>query len=147
MPSIKHHSFYQLRLYSRDQELSHAKCLDTQALPHAVVTMTLQGSILLVLTSDNTLYHYSVTTTRDTIRLVIGDSMSLQGLNPSASKVRALCGFSAGRESQRFGRDEVMVAYHHGTGVRRRPWLRSVDFDHRTPVWDPAGSIRTEKGT
>lgn len=60
--------------------------------------MTLEGSTLLVLTSDNTLYHYNVTTTRDTIRLVIVDSMSLQGLNPSASKVRALCGFSAVRE-------------------------------------------------
>jgi hypothetical protein len=89
-------SYLQLRLYSRDQELSDAKCLNVQRLPHTVVTMTLQGSTLLVLTSDNTLYHYTVMTTRDTIRLVIGDSMSLQGLNPSAGRVRALCGFTAG---------------------------------------------------
>jgi hypothetical protein len=76
-------------MYSRDQELSQAKCLDVQQLPHSVVTMTLQGTTLLVLTTDNTLYQYVLTTTKDALRLVIGESMSLQGLIPGAGKVRS----------------------------------------------------------
>jgi hypothetical protein len=83
-------SSFQLRLYSRDQDLSEAKCLDIQRLPHAVVTMALRGTALLVLGTDNTIYHYVITTAKNSIRLVISDSMSLQGLIPSAGKVRSL---------------------------------------------------------
>jgi hypothetical protein len=106
--------------------------------------MTLQGSTLLVLTADNTLYHYTVATTRDAIRLVIGDSMSLQGLNPSAGRVRAICGFTAGRESLAI--QERWEGRLSPCTYRRRPWLRSLDIYDRAPRRKSAGRPGAKKG-
>jgi hypothetical protein len=83
----------QIRLYSRDQDLSEAKSLDRQRLPHSIVTMSLQDSALLVLTSDNTLYHYAISPTRDSIKLSLCNSISLQGLLPTTSRIRCLSWF------------------------------------------------------
>ena len=64
--------------------------------------MTLQGTTLLVLTTDNTLYQYVLTTTKDALRLVIGESMSLQGLIPGAGKVRSLAWMFSQGESRMY---------------------------------------------
>jgi len=52
--------------------------------------MALLDNSLLVYTSDNTLYHFLVIPTKDTIKLHLCGSISFQGILQVPSRVRAL---------------------------------------------------------
>lgn len=52
--------------------------------------MSLLDNSLLVYTADNTLYHFLILPTRDTIKLHVCGSISFAGIVPVPSRVRAL---------------------------------------------------------
>lgn len=81
---------YQLRLYSRDLDLSDNSILHSQTLPSPVLVMTLLDNSLLVYTADSMLYHFLILPTRDTIRIHLCGSISFRGLIDVPSRVRAL---------------------------------------------------------
>ncbi|KAK4690054.1 RAB6A-GEF complex partner protein 1, partial [Tremellales sp. Uapishka_1] len=81
---------YQIRLYSRDLDLDDANILHSQNLPAPVLVMSLLDNSLLVYTSDNTLYHFLILPTRETIKLHLCGSISFAGIVLVPNRVRAL---------------------------------------------------------
>ncbi|KAI0274897.1 RIC1-domain-containing protein [Gloeopeniophorella convolvens] len=81
---------WQLRLYSRDLELSNQNVLHREALASPVVILSLVDNSLLVYTVDNTLLHYLIVPTADTITLHLGGSISFDGVIASPKSVRVL---------------------------------------------------------
>ncbi|KAF9455011.1 RIC1-domain-containing protein [Macrolepiota fuliginosa MF-IS2] len=81
---------YQLRLYSRDLELSNTNVLHREILPSPVVILSLVDNSLLVYTLDNTLYHYLVVPTTETIKLHLCGSITFAGIIAVPSAVRML---------------------------------------------------------
>ena len=81
--------FSQLRLYSRDLELSNQNVLHREPLASPVVILSLVDNSLLVYMTDNTLLHYLIAPTADTIRLHLAGSISFDGViaNPNAVRV------------------------------------------------------------
>lgn len=80
----------QIRLYSRDLDLNDVNILHSQVLPSPVQVMTLLDNSLLVYTADNTLYHFLVIPTKETIKLHLCGSISFEGILQVPSRVRAL---------------------------------------------------------
>jgi RAB6A-GEF complex partner protein 1 len=80
---------FQLRLYSRDLELSNQNVLHREPLTSPVVILSLVDNSLLVYTTDNTLLHYLVVPTAETIKLHPAGSISFDGViaNPNAVRV------------------------------------------------------------
>jgi RAB6A-GEF complex partner protein 1 len=80
---------FQLRLYSRDLELSNQSVLHREPLSSPVVILSLVDNSLLVYTTDNTLFHYLVVPTANTIKLHLAGSISFRGViaNPNAVRV------------------------------------------------------------
>ncbi|KAL6299040.1 RIC1-domain-containing protein [Sparassis latifolia] len=81
---------YQIRLYSRDLELSNQNVLHRELLLSPVVILSLVDNSLLVYTADNTLYHYLVVPTADTIKLHLCGSITFRGIIVAPSAVRML---------------------------------------------------------
>lgn len=81
---------YQIRLYSRDLDLSDTNVLHSQSVPSPVLVMTLLDNSLLVYTADSMLYHFVILPTRDSIRIQLCGSMSFKGLITVPARVRAL---------------------------------------------------------
>ncbi|EMD41642.1 hypothetical protein CERSUDRAFT_128592 [Gelatoporia subvermispora B] len=81
---------YQIRLYSRDLELSNQNVLHREVLFSPVVIMSLVDNSLLVYTADNTLHHYLIVPTTDTIKLHLCGSISFDGIIAVPGAVRAL---------------------------------------------------------
>ncbi|EKM83606.1 hypothetical protein AGABI1DRAFT_123933 [Agaricus bisporus var. burnettii JB137-S8] len=81
---------YQLRLYSRDLDLSNTNVLHRELLPSPVVILSLVDNSLLVYTLDNTLYHYLVVPTTDTIKLHLCGSITFSGIIAVPGAVRML---------------------------------------------------------
>ncbi|KAI0257303.1 RIC1-domain-containing protein [Lactifluus subvellereus] len=80
---------WQLRLYSRDLELSNQNVLYRESLTSPAVILSLVDNSLLVYTTDNTLLHYLIVPTADTIKLHLAGSISFEGViaNPNAVRV------------------------------------------------------------
>lgn len=87
--SVYHSNHFQLRLYSRDLELSNQNVLHREPLTSPVVILSLVDNSLLVYTTDNTLLHYLVVPTAETIKLHPAGSISFDGViaNPNAVRV------------------------------------------------------------
>lgn len=81
---------YQIRLYSRDLELSNQNVLHRELLSSPAVIMSLVDNSLLVYTADNTLYHFLVVPTADTISLHLCGSISFEGIITAPVAVRML---------------------------------------------------------
>lgn len=81
---------YQIRLYSRDLELSNQNVLHREVLPCSVIIMSLVDNSLLVYTSDNTLYHYLIVPTEKTIKLLLCGSITFDGIIAAPNAVRLL---------------------------------------------------------
>ncbi len=80
----------QVRLYSRDLELSNQNVLHREMIPSAVVILSLVDNSLLVYTADNTLYHYLIIPTADSIKLHLCGSITFHGVIAVPGAVRAL---------------------------------------------------------
>ncbi|KAI0359068.1 RIC1-domain-containing protein [Trametes cingulata] len=81
---------YQIRLYSRDLELSNQNVLHREMVPSPVVILSLVDNSLLVYTAENSLYHYLIIPTADTIKLHLCGSITFDGVIGVPSAVRAL---------------------------------------------------------
>ncbi|OAX44898.1 RIC1-domain-containing protein [Rhizopogon vinicolor AM-OR11-026] len=81
---------YQVRLYSRDMELSNQNVLHREILTSPVVILSLVDNSLLVYTADNMLSHYLIVPTADTIKLHLCGSITFDGIIASPGAVRAL---------------------------------------------------------
>ncbi|KAI0706047.1 RIC1-domain-containing protein [Cytidiella melzeri] len=81
---------YQIRLYSRDLELSNQNVLHREILSSPVVILSLVDNSLLVYTADNSLYHYLIIPTADTIKLHLCGSISFEGVITAPNAVRVL---------------------------------------------------------
>ena len=80
----------QVRLYSRDLELSNQNVLFREMIPSSVVILSLVDNSLLVYTADNTLYHYLIIPTADSIKLHLCGSITFEGVIAVPNAVRAL---------------------------------------------------------
>ncbi|KAF7340016.1 RIC1 domain-containing protein [Mycena venus] len=81
---------YQIRLYSRDMELSNQNVLHREIISCPVVILSLVDNSLLVYTVDNTLFHYLIVPTADTIKLHLCGSITFNGIIAAPSAVRML---------------------------------------------------------
>ncbi|KAF9458722.1 RIC1-domain-containing protein [Collybia nuda] len=81
---------YQIRLYSRDLELTSQNALHREVIPSAVVILSLVDNSLLVYTADNTLYHYLIVPTPETIKLHLCGSITFTGIIVAPGAVRML---------------------------------------------------------
>ncbi|KAK1232383.1 WD40 repeat protein [Marasmius sp. AFHP31] len=81
---------YQIRLYSRDLDLSNQNVLHREVLSSPVVITSLVDNSLLVYTADNTLHHYLIVPTAETIKLHLCGSISFEGVIAAPSAVRML---------------------------------------------------------
>ncbi|KAG1826256.1 RIC1-domain-containing protein [Suillus subaureus] len=81
---------YQIRLYSRDMELSNQNVLHREVLTSPVIILSLVDNSLLVYTADNMLSHYLIIPTADTIKLHLCGSITFDGIIALPSAVRAL---------------------------------------------------------
>ncbi|KAF9056469.1 RIC1-domain-containing protein [Panaeolus papilionaceus] len=81
---------YQVRLYSRDMDLSSHNILHREVLPAPVVILSIVDNSLLVYTADNNLLHYLVVPTADSIKLHLCGSITFSGIIHSPNSVRML---------------------------------------------------------
>ncbi|KDR85280.1 hypothetical protein GALMADRAFT_83897 [Galerina marginata CBS 339.88] len=81
---------YQIRLYSRDMELSSQNILHREILAAPVIILSIVDNSLLVYTADNTLHHYLIVPTADTIKLHLCGSITFTGIISSPGAVRML---------------------------------------------------------
>ncbi|OCF75666.1 hypothetical protein I204_02958 [Kwoniella mangroviensis CBS 8886] len=79
---------HQIRLYSRDLNLT--EILHTQTLPSPVLVMTLLDNSLLVYTADNNLYHFLILPTQTSIKLHLCGSISFRGIVQVPNRVRGM---------------------------------------------------------
>ncbi|KAF9270574.1 RIC1-domain-containing protein [Marasmius fiardii PR-910] len=81
---------YQIRLYSRDLELSNQNVVHREVLSAPVVVLSLVDNSLLVYTTDNSLHHYLIVPTAETIKLHLCGTISFEGVIVAPSAVRML---------------------------------------------------------
>ncbi|KAF4636940.1 hypothetical protein G7Y89_g1140 [Cudoniella acicularis] len=82
---------FELRLYSREAALDNSLVLHIQALPAPVVLVAPSGEdSLLVYTYDNLLYHYIITATSDSVKLIQVGQIAFHGIVRSPARVRGL---------------------------------------------------------
>ncbi|TFK36804.1 RIC1-domain-containing protein [Crucibulum laeve] len=81
---------YQIRLYSRDMELTSQNILHREVLASPVVVLSLVDNSLLVYTADNTLHHFLIVPTADSIKLHLCGSISFAGIIAIPPSVRML---------------------------------------------------------
>lgn len=92
----------QLRLYSRDLELSNQNVLHREPLMSPAVILSLVDNSLLVYTTDNALFHYLVVPTADTIKLYLAGSISFRGVIANPNAVRVLSWMIPTGQKRRF---------------------------------------------
>ncbi|KAF8898475.1 RIC1-domain-containing protein [Infundibulicybe gibba] len=81
---------YQVRLYSRDLELTSQNILHREVISSPVIILSLVDNSLLVYTADNTLYHYLIVPTTETIKLHLCGSITFEGIIAIPNAVRLL---------------------------------------------------------
>lgn len=79
-----------MRLYSRDLELSNQNVLCREVFQSPIVLISLVDNTLLVYTADNTLFHYLIVPTTETIKLHLCGSISFDGIVTTPSVVRGM---------------------------------------------------------
>lgn len=81
----------QIRLYSRETDLDNSLFLHVETLPAPIILISLVGyDSLLAYTLDNILYHYVITPTKDTVKLIQVGQLTFHGIIRSPSRVRGL---------------------------------------------------------
>lgn len=119
--------FPQIRLYSRDLELNSQKVLHREVVTFPVVIVSLVDNSLLVYTADNTLSHYLIVPTADTIKLHLCGSITFNGIIVSPSAVRLLSWMIPSAQK----RTSVLTIFS--------PWYKSYSLFR---AWRPGGRPR-----
>ncbi|KZV80378.1 RIC1-domain-containing protein [Exidia glandulosa HHB12029] len=91
---------YQLRLYSRDLELANQNVLCREVFQSPIVLISLVDNTLLVYTADNTLFHYLIVPTTETIKLHLCGSISFDGIVTTPNVVRGMSWMIPGIQKQ-----------------------------------------------
>ncbi|KAF8640739.1 hypothetical protein AX17_000390 [Amanita inopinata Kibby_2008] len=81
---------YQVRLYSRDVELTTQNVLHRESLSSPIVIMSIVDNSLLVYTADNNLYHYLIFPAANAYKLRLCGSISFDGIIVQTTAVRTL---------------------------------------------------------
>jgi RAB6A-GEF complex partner protein 1 len=77
-------------MYSRDLELSNQNVLHREVMAAPVVILSLVDNSLLVYTLDNTLQHFLIVPTANSIKLHLCGSITFNGIIAAPSAVRML---------------------------------------------------------
>ncbi|KAF8807681.1 RIC1-domain-containing protein [Phlegmacium glaucopus] len=91
---------YQIRLYSRDMELTSQNILHHEMLAAPVIILSIVDNSLLVYTADNTLHHYLIVPTTDSIKLHLCGSITFTGIIAAPKAVRMLSWMIPGVQKQ-----------------------------------------------
>lgn len=83
-------SLFQVRLYSRDLDLAAQNVLHRETFTAPVVLLSLVDNSLLVYTADNTLFHFLILPTQETVTLHLCGSISFDGVVAVPSAVRSM---------------------------------------------------------
>lgn len=94
--------FVQIRLYSRDLELSSQNVLHREILATPVIIMSIVDNSLLVYTADNTLHHYLIIPTADNITLHLCGSITFDGIIAAPGAVRLLSWMIPSSQKRKF---------------------------------------------
>ncbi|PFH54758.1 hypothetical protein AMATHDRAFT_72525 [Amanita thiersii Skay4041] len=81
---------YQIRLYSRDLELTTQNALYREILLSPIVILSLVDNSLLVYTADNSLHHYFIIPTSNSFKLRLCGSIDFNGIIVQPTAVRTL---------------------------------------------------------
>ena len=80
-----------MRIYSRELGLNESSLVFTEVLPAPPIVITPTGEdSLLVYTYDNFLYHFIITVTNTSVRLVQVGQIGLHGIVRAPARVRAI---------------------------------------------------------
>lgn len=105
----------QIRLYSRDLELSSQNLLHREVVTSPVIILSLVDNSLLVYTADNTLSHYLIVPTADTIILHLCGSITFNGIIVAPSAVRLLSWMIPASQKRKF---YLRVLDNYGTYLK-----------------------------
>jgi hypothetical protein len=95
----------QLRLYSRELALDDGLCHHIETLSSPVIHLTTSGEdSLLVYTHENTLYHYVITASNETVRLVLVGHIAFHGIVRSPARVRAVSWILPDEQIRKWGK-------------------------------------------
>lgn len=83
-------------------ELTSQNVLHREMIPSAVVILSLVDNSLLVYTADNTLYHYLIVPTSETIKLHLCGSITFTGIIAAPSAVRMLSWMIPSAQKRKF---------------------------------------------
>jgi len=82
---------YEIRLYSRELELDNTLLLHVETVPSPIVLVALVGDDgILVYCNDNALYHFIVTTTKESISLKLVGQITFHGIIRAPARVRSI---------------------------------------------------------
>ena len=93
--------YNKIRLYSRDMELTSQNILHHEMLAAPVIILSIVDNSLLVYTADNTLLHYLIVPTTDSIKLHLCGSISFTGIIAAPKAVRMLSWMIPGAQKRR----------------------------------------------
>ena len=101
MIGLKLTVWYKIRLYSRDMELTSQNILYHEMLAAPVIILSIVDNSLLVYTADNTLQHYLIVPTADSIKLHLCRSITFTGIIAAPKAVRMLSWMIPGVQKRR----------------------------------------------
>ena len=90
-----------IRLYSRDMELTSQNILHHEMLAAPVIILSIVDNSLLVYMADNTLQHYLIVPTADSIKLHLCGSITFTGIIAAPNAVRMLSWMIPGVQKRR----------------------------------------------
>jgi hypothetical protein len=90
-----------IRLYSRDMELTSQNILHHEMLAAPVIILSIVDNSLLVYMADNTLQHYLIVPTADSIKLHLCRSITFTGIIAAPNAVRMLSWMIPGVQKRR----------------------------------------------
>ncbi|KAF1941794.1 RIC1-domain-containing protein [Clathrospora elynae] len=89
--AVECHDSHEVRVYSREAALDNSHIMHTQKLPAPIVLIAPSGEdSLLVYTYENILYHYVISVTDATVKLIQVGQIALHGIIRAPARVRAL---------------------------------------------------------
>jgi hypothetical protein len=83
-------AYPQLRLYSRDDDLTATSHLSSVPLPAPIQLLSLHDNSLLLYTTANNFYHFLIVPTADAVELRLCGSISFEGVVDVPGRVRAM---------------------------------------------------------
>ena len=90
-----------IRLYSRDMELTSQNILHHELLAAPVIILSIVDNSLLVYMADNTLRHYLIVPTADSIKLHLCGSITFTGIIAAPNAVRMLSWMIPGAQKRK----------------------------------------------